>query len=122
IRLQDRGERTPGATLGRTDGGGLPLNIQTSTLRRSTTISLVVAALSLWTVWRFTWKKESVRLLDGYDFRYFIAAAGLLVLSWLADGLRVTLTARAAGYPLAFFHGVRSILAGHFMAAITPFL
>lgn len=98
------------------------LNVSAATLRRSTLVSLAVAALSLWLVLRVTWRRESFRLLDTFDYRFLALAGFLLGLSLLADGLRVTLTTRAAGFALRYRHGLRSVLVGHFVAAITPFL
>ena len=98
------------------------MNVSAATLRRSTLVSLAVAGLSLWLVLRVTWRRDSFRLLDNFDYRFLALAALLFGLSLLADGLRVTLTTRAAGFALRYRHGLRSVLVGHFVAAITPFL
>lgn len=95
---------------------------QSGSLRRSAALSLVITGASFWLLLRYTWEPESLALLDHFDYRYLALAAALLVASWLVDGLRITLMARAGGYPIAYSQGLRTILVGHFVAAITPFV
>lgn len=98
------------------------MTAQSGSLRRSAVLSLLITGVSLWLLLRYTWEPESLTLLDHFDYRYLAVAAVLLVGSWLADGLRITLMTRAAGYALPYRHGLRTVMVGHFLGAVTPFV
>ena len=57
-----------------------------------------------------------------FHFGFLGMALLLLVLTWMIDGLRVWLTARAWGKKIAFGNALSAVLSQYFMSSITPFM
>ena len=68
-----------------------------------------------------TWDRDSYRALSGLHGRALGAALAALAASWALNTLRAWMVARVLGHPVAGRVAFRAVMAGAYVAALTPF-
>ncbi len=84
-------------------------------------VSVVVSGLCLFFILRWTENKHFLGGIFQVGLKTLCLAGGLVVASWLADGLRMLVLAKAMGGNLSAAEAVRISVMGSFMAGVTPF-
>lgn len=84
--------------------------------------AILVTCLTLGLILAKTWRQPSRKVLTSFSWKHLGLAVCLLILSSLVDTVRVKVMARAAGERVSFLVGLRTVLAGYFIAAVTPFV
>lgn len=90
------------------------------------TVRLLVAAATLVaSIWLIYWiaRREGVTI-DWHEMNFIAlaGAAGVMVAAWGVDALRIQWLAAGVGGRIAFRAALRTVLAGYFVANVTPFL
>jgi len=84
--------------------------------------AILVTFLTLGLILAKTWRQPSRQVLASFSWGHLGLAICLLILSSAVDALRVMMMARAGGERISFSVGLRTVLAGYFIAAVTPFV
>ena len=84
--------------------------------------AILVTSLALALILAKTWRQPSRQVLASFSWEYLGLALCLLILSSGVDAVRVMMVSRAGGERISFLVGLRTVLAGYFIAAVTPFV
>lgn len=84
-------------------------------------IAFIVTGVATGLVLRTTWQDESWTAIARFDIGYVGLAFGLLIVTWIVDGLRMGAMTRALGYKVAPLLILRTNFLGYFLSAVTPF-
>ena len=82
--------------------------------------AILVTSLALALILAKTWRQPSRQVLASFSWEYLGLALCLLILSSGVDAVRVMMVSRAGGERISFLVGLRTVLAGYFIAAVTP--
>ncbi len=84
-------------------------------------VSLLISGLCIYLVLRFTRNEDIWGDIIQVGLKTLALASGLVIASWLADGLRMSVLARAMGGEVGALEAIRISMMGSFMAGVTPF-
>jgi len=82
--------------------------------------SVLISSLTILLIFRLTGNKAPLADILRVGLGTLAVAAAMVVASWLVDGLRLLVLARAMGGPLSYLEAVRISVTGAFMAGVTP--
>ncbi|MGI6038034.1 MAG: lysylphosphatidylglycerol synthase transmembrane domain-containing protein [Limnochordia bacterium] len=84
--------------------------------------AVAITLLTLALIIGRTWQESSWETFRSFRWSYLGLAILLLAASLVLDVLRIHAMTRAAGYRISWLVGLRTVLSGYFVAAVTPFL
>ena len=90
-------------------------------LSRNLTLGVGLTLLALATLMATTWRPDSYRALAVLKGRPLLAALAALAGSWALNALRAWLVSRSLGHPVPGWVAFRAVMAGSYVASLTPF-
>lgn len=83
-------------------------------------LSLIISVATIFVIMRLTKNQNPLADIVRVGLGTVAVALAMVITSWLVDGLRLWLLARAMGGTVSYLESVRISVAGAFMAGVTP--